>query len=473
MSLSRRSVLAVSSAALLPAAMLPAANPPRRPNILLLFPDQWRPDWGGWNSGLDIRTPHIDSLRKRGIQFTYATVPSPLCAPSRACLASGCEYTKCGVASNAQDYPLQQATFYQLLQRSGYHTMACGKVDLHKKTLDWGVDGRRLTREWGFSSAIDNAGKRDAPRSVQLAGHPTDPYMAMLQSRGLMQAHIDDFAHRAEYKDTFPTPLPDSAYCDNWIGQNGLELLRRAPGNTPWFLQVNFTGPHGPMDITAAMESRARRRAYPQPFGNNQFEPAVHTAIRQNYTAMCENLDAWVGRYLDFLRQSRQLDHTIVVFSSDHGEMLGDHNRWGKTLPYQASVAVPLIAAGPGIASGIRSSALASVHDLAATALDYAGVEAPSSMDSRSLRGVLEGKRKRHREFLRSGLNQWRMAWDGQYKLITGFAPQAQANASKAAPAASNVPPLLFDHHADPNEANNVYTARPEVVRRLTEMIHA
>ncbi|HZO53577.1 MAG TPA: sulfatase-like hydrolase/transferase [Bryobacteraceae bacterium] len=462
MRISRRSVLAGAlSPVLLPAA---TSTPP---NILLLFPDQWRPDWGAWNGNLDVRTPNLDALRKRGMEFTHAIVPSPLCAPSRACLASGREYEKCGVVNNGQDFPIQQPTFYQLLRGSGYHTLACGKVDLHKKSLDWGTDGKRMTREWGFSDAIDNAGKRDAPRSVQLAGHPTDPYMAMLQQRGLMQTHIDDFARREEYKDTFPTPLPDTAYCDNWIGQNGIDLIRHAPRNKPWFLQVNFTGPHGPMDVTAAMRKRVHSRSYPQPFRNQQFDQAVHQAIRQNYSAMCENLDRWVGLYLRELKRRKQLDRTIVIFASDHGEMLGDHSRWAKSVPYQQSVGVPLIAAGPGIASGIRSNALASIHDLAATTLDYAGVDKPASMDSRSLRPVLEGKRKHHREFLRSGLNQWRMAWDGRYKLITGFDPANRPRTAASAPP----PPLMFDLDEDPSEVKNLHTARPEVAKRLHEML--
>jgi arylsulfatase len=462
MDLTRRAMMAAAAAPWLGTAAK------GQPNILLLFPDQWRPDWGGWNGALDVRTPRINELRKRGMEFTHAVVPSPLCAPSRACLASGRRYGHCGVENNGQDFPANLTTFYQLLRNAGYHTMACGKVDLHKKTLNWGTDGKRSTREWGFSDAIDNAGKRDAPRSVQQAGKPTDPYMAMLAARGLMQTHIDDFAHREEYKDTFPTPLPEEAYCDNWIGQNGLDLIRRVPKGKPWFLQVNFTGPHGPMDITAAMEKRVRSRKYPQPYGNTQFEPAVHEAIRQNYTAMCENLDLWVGRYMDELKKRKQLDNTIVVFSSDHGEMLGDHNRWAKSVPYQASVGVPLIAAGPGIVQGLRSPALVNIYDLAATSLDYAGVEPPKEMTSRSLRPVLEGKRKRHRDFLRSGLNQWRMVWDGEHKLVTGFdtAARGQGKASASAP-----PPLLFDHNEDPNEAVNVYAKRPELAKRLQEMM--
>ncbi|MEZ5399475.1 MAG: sulfatase-like hydrolase/transferase [Bryobacteraceae bacterium] len=436
-----------------------------RPNLLLLFPDQWRPDWGGWNGNLDVRTPNLNTLRKRGIEFTRATVASPLCAPSRACLASGRAYERCGVINNGQDYPLDQPTFYTLLRESGYHTMACGKIDLHKKTLDWGVDGKRSTGDWGFSDAIDNAGKRDAPRSAR-DGQPKDPYMAMLRKRGLMQTHIDDFAHREEYKDTNPTPLPDDAYCDNWIGQNGLDLLRRAPSGKPWFLQVNFTGPHGPMDITRAMEKRVRGRKFPGPFRSHQYDAAIHNAIRENYTAMCENLDLWVGRYLEELRKRGELDNTIVIFSSDHGEMLGDHNRWGKTVPYWQSAGVPMIAAGPGIKAGVRSAELASILDFGATFLDYGGVARPASMDSRSLRGLFEGKVKRHRECATSGLNDWRMAWDGRYKLVTGFDPAASGK--QAGPGT----PLLFDLAEDREEANNLHAARPELVRKLAEMLH-
>ncbi len=449
---SRREFL--QGGATLTAAALSGAAPARRPNILLLFPDQHRFDWTGANKALPLRTPHLDALAARGLTFSRAVVPSPLCAPSRACLAAGKEYGRCRVPSNKVDYPLDQATYYTLLRESGYHVAGCGKFDLHKATQDWGTDGKRLLREWGFTDGIDNAGKRDAVRSG--AEVPKDPYMAWLHRRGLAARHAADFRSRKSYAATFPTPLPEEAYCDNWLARNGLELLRAVPTGTPWHLVVNFTGPHEPMDITAAMEKRWRGVPFPQPNrGGERFPPDTHTAIRQNYAAMIENIDRWMGILLEEVRRRGEMENTLVVFSSDHGEMLGDHGRWGKSVPYQPSVGVPLVVAGPGVRHAV-SSALVSIVDLTATFLDYAGLPGPGDMDSRSLRPLLEGRATAHREYLLSGLEPWRMVWDGRYKLVESFGDEGR---------------LLFDMEEDPLENRNIAAAAPEVVKRLAPLV--
>lgn len=447
--------------------MTAAANAQaQRPNILLLFPDQLRGDWIG-NPGIPVRTPNLDALAKRGMRFTRAVVGSPVCAPSRACLASGREYERCGVINNAYDYPLDQPTYYQRLRENGYHTLACGKVDLHKKTQYWGIDGKERLDRLGFSDGIDNAGKRDAPRSG--AVQPKDPYMAFLHKQGLATQHVEDFAKRKDYSATFPTPLPDDAYCDNWLSKNGLELLQQAPKDKPWHLTVNFCGPHEPMDITSSMERRVRGRGFPQPNRNTQFPEDTHRAIRQNYAAMIENIDRWVGTYVDELRRRGEFDNTLIVFSSDHGEMLGDHNRWEKSVPYHPSVGVPLIIAGPGVQKNKVSDALVSIVDFAATFLDYAGVAKPSTMDSKSLRSVLEGRSQKHRDYVLSGLNDWRMVWDGRYKLITGFdetKPREQQGHD-----VKGRPPILFDHTKDPLENENVAPRNDAQVQRLMALL--
>lgn len=435
---------------------------PRQPNILLFFPDQWRYDWTGLNPALPVRTPNLDALARRGARFTRAVVASPLCAPSRACLAAGKEYTRARVVNNRADFPLEQPTFYQMLRGQGYHVMGCGKFDLHKKTEDWGLDGKRLLPEWGFSDGIDNAGKHDAVRSGTET--PKDPYMAYLHRRGLAAAHVEDFKRRKGYAATFPTPLPDEAYCDNWLSNNGLKLLRRAPAGKPWFHQINFTGPHPPMDITVSMEKRARGRRFPPPNRNTEYTIEVHNAIRENYAAMIENIDRWIGMFLDEVKRRGELASTLVVFASDHGEMLGDHNLWGKALPHQPSVSVPLVVAGPGVKEGTTTEALASVMDLAATFLDYAGVARPADMDSRSLRPVLEGRTRAHRDYVLSGLNQWRMVWDGRYKLVTGFKEMRTEDSATSAP-------ILFDLERDPLENENIAAKNPALVTRLKELL--
>ncbi len=450
------------------AAAAPAAPRGRRPNILLFFPDQQRPDWTGLYPALPVRTPNLASLARRGVVFERAVVASPLCAPSRACLAAGKEYHRAGVPNNGYDYPIQQTTFYALLRAAGYHVAGCGKFDLHKKSPTWGLDGRHLLPEWGFSDGIDNAGKFDAISSG--ASTPRDPYMGMLHRRGLAAVHVQDFNRRRgpqSYSNTAPTPLPDDAYCDNWIAANGLRLLRGAPSGKPWFLQVNFTGPHNPMDITRSMEQPVRGRSFPQPNRASDFDPATHNAIRQNYTAMVENIDRWLGVYLEEIRRRGELENTLIVYSSDHGEMLGDHNRWGKSLPYQPSIGVPLVIAGPEVESAIRSRALVSLIDLAATFLEAAGLRVPVDMDSRSLRPLLAGKAKSHRGHLLSALNEWSAVWDGRYKLVSGFRPAARDKKDAAAPSET----LLFDLDADPLENHNLAAREGAHVERLSRWL--
>lgn len=424
----------------------PAARP-KRPNILFLFPDQHRYDWTGANPNLPVRTPNLDKLAARGVRFNYALTPSPLCAPARGAIAAGKEYDRCRVPSNATDYPVEQTTFYRLLRDGGYHVMGCGKFDLHKGTQEWGLDGKRLVHEWGFSDGIDNAGKGDAVSSSR--NGPKDPYAAYLKSRGLLQTHRDDAHNRTKNTaaGTWPTPLPDDAYCDNWIGNNGMKLLQRAPADKPWFMQVNYAGPHPPWDVTESMAQLYKDVDFPQPNRPGQKTPAEqHLAVRRNYAAMITNIDRWTGLFVDELARRGELDNTIIIYSSDHGEMLGDHGGWGKSSPMQQSVGVPLVIAGPGVSEGIVSDALVNTMDIAATCLELAGIARPSDMDSLSLVPVLGGKTKFHRECVYSGLKPWRMVFDGHYKLIEGLLDDGKGQDA----------PLLFDLKNDPLENTNL-----------------
>ncbi len=459
--LTRRELLKVAASvgalSILPDGLLAADNQPERPNILLLFPDQHRYDWVPWNARVPVRMPNLTALSSRGVRFNWAFTPSPVCAPARACLAAGKEYDRCGVRSNGVDYPIAQTTFYKLLRDSGYHVMGCGKFDLNKPSRNWGLDGKRLLNEWGFSDGIDSAGKQDAVAAGRK--EPRDPYMAFLEKRGLRMKHVEDFQKRSQtgHSATFPTPLPDDAYCDNWIGQNGIDLIRSVPEGKPWFLQVNFTGPHPPWDITESMTKLYQGVGFPQPNGGKNLTPEQNVAVRRNYSAMITNIDRWVGVYVDELRKRGELGNTLIIYSSDHGEMLNDHGRWSKSVPYQPSVGVPLVVAGPGAKGGVVSDALVSTMDLAATALDYAGIVRPADMDSLSLRAVLEGKKESHRDHVLSGLSRWRAVFDGRYKLVRGFEGSEDT--------------LLFDLKEDPLENRNIAAEHKDTVERLSRLI--
>jgi choline-sulfatase len=468
------------------------SSPPDRPNILFVFTDQQRFDWGGTNADVPVRTPNLDRLADRGVEFTNAVCPSPLCGPSRSCLASGMEYDRCGMLDHTETFPLGTTTYYgRLRDEAGYHVMGCGKFDLTKPDysqpdpgFDWGVDGQHRVEEWGFSDAVDSAGKWDAIESCTEGDpydptftEPADPYMAYLADRGFAETHVKDFGRRKKgvYTVTDPTPLPEHTYADNWVATTGLELLSRAPTDQPWHLVVNFSGPHAPMDVTEEMYAWYRDPDvdFPAPVdGDGEVDPATHQAIRRNYAAMVENIDRWLGRYVDKLRGRGDLEETLVVFASDHGEMLGDYGRWKKGVPHQPSVGVPMTVAGPGVES-LRVDTPATVLDLHATFCDYAGLD-PGDVDSRSLRPVLGGQRSPadHRDAVYSGYGAWRLAFDGRHKLVTGYDPDPDAEDGMAEhdPGAD---PLLFDLTGDAPERHSAADDRPDVVADLRETIEA
>jgi arylsulfatase A-like enzyme len=221
------------------------------------------------------------------------------------------------------------------------------------------------------------------------------------------------------------------------------------------------------------MESEVRGRQMPLPRGQNKLGPAVNQAMRQNYTAMCENIDRLIGLYLDKLSSRGELDNTIIVFSADHGDMLGDNGRNGKNQPYRASASVPLIVAGPGMKRGATSAALVTTLDLTATFLDYGGAPALREMDSKSLRPVLEGKTDRHREVVLSALGAWRMAYDGQYKVIRGFDPKRSNSAewTVTAKEVQGLPPMVFDEVHDPWEEKDLADSIPSQAQKLLEVL--
>ena len=456
-----------------------------RPNILLFLPDQLRGDWVGPDNRGQARTPNIDALMARGLTFNRAICPSPLCGPSRACLATGREYDRNPVPSNASSVDPDGPNFYRQLAAAGYDVLTCGKADLLKGELDWGADGRhgeagqsRLYR-LGFTGGLDSAGKH-ATISAAEAGKE-EPYLAFLRRRGLDAAHLADMAARqgagdgpgANYTNTDPCSLPDDAYQDNWVGACGLDCLRRLEGGKPWFLQVNFVGPHEPVNITAAMADSVAGRSPPLPADTDGLAPSKHLAIRRNYTAMVEALDAALGRYVAFLRETGQIESTVIIVTSDHGEMLGDAGRWKKSLPHQPAIGVPLVMAGPGVAQGRQTDQPATILDLHATAIDLAGAEPLPETDSLSLRQVMADPSIRVREAVFSGLGNWRVAFDGRFKAVAGFDGPRSAAGKGGFAAADPQGWRLVRIGDDPAEAGDVSDGFPIEAARLKALLLA
>jgi arylsulfatase len=424
---------------------MPSPSEPQ-PNILLFLPDQWRPDFLGFMGRVPVRTPTIDRLAASGTLFTSATTPSPLCAPARACLAAGQSYRRSPVPNNRVDFPIDRPTVFSQLRDAGYQVGSVGKLDLHKATFDWGLDGQRCMSEWGFTHGLDSEGKLDAMQSYLKNGRePKGPHMRFLAERGLADLHAEDFRTRDKWLGVEPTRLPDDAYSDNWIGSNGLTVLRSFASDAPWFLAASFTGPHNPQDVTESMLDLYRDVEFPPPISNSSVDPVLMQQIWRNYAAMCENLDSWLQRYLDAISERDDGRPTFVVFASDHGEMLGDHDSWGKSIWRHSSIGIPMVVSGPRVACQ-RSSALVQLHDLAQTFLAMAGAEAMPDSDALAINEVLFADPHQRdsngvaRVVAHSGLDDWRSAWDGRFKLVLS----------------DESPVALYDHATDPTEARNI-----------------
>jgi len=484
-----------------------ATRTPERPNVLLVLTDQQRGDWGRW-AGVPVRTPALDSLARRGVHFTDAVCPSPLCAPSRASLASGRRYGAAGVHWN-QDYPPDRPTLYGRLREAGYHTVGVGDIDLHMGSPIWGLDGRFALDAQGFADGCEIPGKRamlstyradlreaeHGPAGGRLPpdvdpgpDEPANAYMASLREAGLLEAYVEDMEERlsgdlANFTTTRPAPLPEEAYVDNWVGRRGLEALRSMPAE-PWLLAVNFVGPHEPMDVTERMHGLYRDPPVEFPSPIDGEGDVSHREVRRNYAAIVETIDGWLGRYLDAVAERGEREETLVVFASDHGELLGDHGGWTKHSPRHESVHVPLAVAGPGVEKRGRVDEPASLLDVHATALDVAGVD--NAGDGRSLRPYLSGATDDHREVVCSGLDPWRMVYDGRYKLIVGYdrdvdpsmtgvaarrfqREHAADRASARERILDRTEPVLFDRGRDPHETTDVADDAPEVVARLAD----
>ncbi|MCL2528529.1 MAG: sulfatase-like hydrolase/transferase [Defluviitaleaceae bacterium] len=441
-----------------------------KPNFLFIFPDQHRGDWMPYSSEtkkklgvseLTLEVPNIKNLMENGVSFTHAVSPSPVCAPARACLAAGKRYVNCRVPNNGVNFDPTVPTFYGALKNDGYSVGGVGKFDLNKADLYWGKDKsgwHELLDQVGFTHTCDNEGKLDTIWGYY--NETPGPYGKYLAGQGLMEAHAEDMIGRLRTNKDAPTPLPENAYCDNWVTQNALDMLQEFPEEKPWFMQVNFVCPHDPWDVTAAMKDEYKARTYPAPVEYSLNEN--NNGVRQNYASMINNIDKNIGKILAAIEARGDLENTIIIYSSDHGEMLGDHNMYGKSKPNQAAIHVPLVidASRVGGLKGIENPSPVEMQDIAATILEYAGLCMDTGLGSVSLKPVLDGNATKTREYCVSELiwpirNELAIPFgtvsDGRYKLIMTVGKDDR----------------LYDLDNDPFECKELAAGMPEVVNKL------
>jgi len=279
---------------------------------------------------------------------------------------------------------------------------------------------------------------------------------------------------------------PDELYEDNWVTKNAIDLLDRKPVGKPWFLWVSFPGPHSPFLVTADMADSVAKRSWPQPQDTDKLARCKNTpgepgnGGRCNYAAEIENLDRLFGLIVGKVEELGEMEKTLVVISSDHGEMLGDHGANGKTYPWEGSSSVPLIAFGGsdsiGIPAGeVRSKPVATL-DLAGTFMDYAGAEPAAGMTTTSLREVFEGTKNTVRPFVASGLENWRMAVeeiDGTWYKFICCRGLCGGSPSTIPEEVDGWTQALYDVNQDRFDMNDLSEQHPDVVTAMRKRLPA
>ena len=410
---------------------------PDRPNVILIMTDQQRWDTLSCLGYEHMITPHVDRLAERGIAFSHAFVQGAMCGPSRTSIVSAQYVHTHGVERNEAWLTPEQPNWIEDLRAGGYRTVNIGKMHTAPIRLPCGFQHRTV---------VEN-------KNYQQGHHGPDPddYDLFLAAHGLKRPALTYYRDIPDWPDRLQAavwPHAEELYPDNFIGQQTLDYLREYNFDEPLFLWCGFAGPHDPYDVTASFLERYDGVEIPDPVGYpgelddkpppqqramegmdgrrapaavwwSRATPERIRRMRRHYYANVTLMDDWVGKIAAMLEERGQLDDTILVFTSDHGDCLGDHHQVYKFSSHYDSVArVPLVFAGPGVERlGVRDP-LVELIDLGPTLLDLAGLESMQDVSGKSVRPLLEGEEQELRDAVFSEHGQRVMVRTREWKMV-------------------------------------------------------
>jgi arylsulfatase len=389
------------------------------PNIVLVMSDQHRADLMGCAGDQSALTPSLDALAAEGARFSRVSCQGPLCMPSRASFMTERYVRDHGVFTNSSEIPPDSPTYAWALREAGYHTALLGKAHLYldeQLTVAHIDDMAGRLEALGFAEVFETGDK--------FIGKIPTKYTDYLSGRGLLDAykrHIADRAYQGENEDgqnatkcvpmwdSTPMPIPLESYVDAWHGQQAVQWIERYEREEPFFLFVGFPGPHDPWDAPAEAVRRyggvditmpsSTKRPVTEDTGRyggllNAFlwlsdsESMTDDAIRKmrtSYAADISVIDQAVGDIVGALERRGMADSTWVIYTSDHGEMGGNHGMMSKCVLYEPAVRVPLIVRPPGGSAPVVVDALVEHVDVPATVRDIAGAPDLPGSEGRSL----------------------------------------------------------------------------------------
>ena len=462
-----------------------------QPNIVVVMADQHRADFLGCAGTAGVQTPNLDRLAGEGARFTRVNCQGPLCMPSRASFLTERYVRDHGVYTNWAEVDPSFPTYVRALRDSGYHTVMIGKAHLYRDDIyDVAHVDELASRLVGLGFAeVHESGDKF---STALAHAYTDE----LRERGLFELyvqHIRDRSYQGENGsganatkrvpmwDATPVPLPLDAYFDHWQGEQAVRWFEGYDGGPPFFAFVGFPGPHDPWDAPAEARARyegvslAPPRSTIRPdaasagtYGRlldaflwlsdtKTMEDEAIAAMRAAYAAGISIIDDAVGRIVATLDARGVLESTWFIYTSDHGEMAGDHGLMSKCVLYRGATRVPLIVRPPGGCSPIVIDDLVEHLDVPATVRAIADALPLPGGEGRPLLGYLRDEPPRAREVSISENWGFAMFETDRHKLVVDEDSLAPCH--------------LVDLLADPDEEVNAltYQANKSVVNDLMD----
>ena len=334
-------------------------------NLLIIMSDEHRRDAMGVMGHPVVQTPHLDALAATGAVFDNAYTPSPMCVPARAAIACGDYVHRIRHWDSATPYDGRQRSWMQSLRDAGVEVVSIGK--LHFRSTD---DDNGFSREILPMHVVDGVG----------------------WPAGLLRESPPPYDSAAELARDVGTGMSDYTRYDQAVTQTAVNwLTNRAGRSDPWAAFVSLVSPHYPLMAPEAFAALYDPAKIDQPIAYTSDARPQHAELdrvaaffdydryfdargvlraRAAYYGLVCFMDACVGQILNALKVSGNADDTLIIYVSDHGDMLGDHGFWTKQVMYEGSAGVPMILSGPGVEPGRRVMTAASLLDLAPTATE-------------------------------------------------------------------------------------------------------
>lgn len=437
----------------------------QRPNILVLYTDQQRWDTIGANGNPHIITPNLDRLAEDGTTFTHHFVQHPLCMPSRVSMLSGQYPATLGITHMGVPVPEDLLTLPKMLTPYGYHTANIGKLhflphanrDHRIPHPDFGFDHLEISDEPGVYEDAYRAWVR-SKKPAQLDRLSVGLPPATSVWRQQMPEYDDGVQHpfeagRDDFVGAVPFPADEDLTHTAFVAEQTIAFIQQRSTSTQPFLCIaGFYAPHAPWVVPQRFLDMYKPEQLPLPHfpvdvnakrptdPTARFSDAQLQSAKHGYYAMITEVDHHVGRILDTLETIGIVDNTIVVFTSDHGEWLGDHLRYAKGYPGDDAVSrVPLIIRTPDSHSLYQNRSIVEAVDIVPTLLELAGIQVPPSLQGRSLVSLLHEHDTVPQTALMEG-NGWKNLRTQRYRYLI------HADGTEA----------LWDTQYDPGEYRNV-----------------